>query len=426
MRECKINQIRRVRQERTPTPPTSCPACVNAFMRARPKSPLAPTMSTRIVAFTRAPRHEPLNFLGWHKLEEQGGPTQTHFALMHAAGMEGFARTASAPTASAPTQLPVQQTRERAMQRLYFDVKHHNAARHETNDNQSRAENRAHTQMHPPPESVLRVPRGMPHPWLDALALRAPRKAGQSDLFSRTASDPTHAGRHGSDAGAFGRPIYRASDGRQRSATSKRVESATPMAKTQTKYAEKFNHDASWRDGGVRNSRLRSHANFIPITRGFSRSQSVDSSISPIPPNAGSRMPGAHDPFRRTSSAGEVEQRAANKRFSVDEVVDLAVRQHANASKAANTLSGMLPLAHDKTKHDDLAPKKAKIRLRRAVTKAAVESKLRSALEAINRVVVELCEVVKQKQQPLPSSADAGKPRLSRMQYKVKSRVISL
>ena len=83
-------------------------------------------------------------------------------------------------------------------------------------------------------------------------------------------------------------------------------------------------------------------------------------------------------------------------------------------------------MTHDKTKHDNLAPKKAKIRLRRAVAKAAAESKLRSALEAINRVVVELCEVVKQKQQPLLSSAHAGKPRLSRMQYKVKSRVISV
>jgi len=149
-------------------------------------------------------------------------------------------------------------------------------------------------------------------------------------------------------------------------------------------------------------------ADFIPITRGFSRSQS-DGGGAPLREN--DHPAGGAEPFRRTASEG----RAARHHLSLGQVVDLAVRQRP---RLAEIVQG----AHTETKDAVAAESsrtKAKIRLRRAVTKAAAESKLRKALEAINAVVVELCDTVKRKQQPLPTSADAGKPRLSRMQYKL-------
>jgi hypothetical protein len=115
--------------------------------------------------------------------------------------------------------------------------------------------------------------------------------------------------------------------------------------------------------------------------------------------------------FRRTASA------CCTARFSASETSkdqQEAERNHASLTGAkANFVKDDLQQDKDG---------KAKIRLRRAVVKAAVESKLKRALEAINENVLELCEVVQQRGVTENEARDSqrdGAPRLTRMQKKL-------
>jgi hypothetical protein len=115
--------------------------------------------------------------------------------------------------------------------------------------------------------------------------------------------------------------------------------------------------------------------------------------------------------FRRTASA------CCTARFTASETSKDQQEEEKNHASLTGAKANFVK--------DDLQQDKdgkAKIRLRRAVVKAAVESKLKRALEAINENVLELCEVVQQRGVTGNEARDSqrdGAPRLTRMQKKL-------